>query len=151
MSNSTPQRTPRKLRKRKKQLVTEMPRDGFSSEEDLDTPDDGAGIHVPEGDHGTPQNAPAEGNVAYYSPGTSQSSLPKRNADDDPLFLRSMSETTFTCGCCYELMIQPTTLNCGHSFCRVCLARWWKAMKKMTCPGCRQPWSGFPHINIILR
>ena len=73
-----------------------------------------------------------------------------KNAED-PLFLRSMSESSFNCGCCYELMIQPTTLNCGHSFCRLCLARWWKSVKKTTCPGCRQPWVGFPHINIILR
>ncbi|XP_077979598.1 bifunctional apoptosis regulator-like [Glandiceps talaboti] len=64
---------------------------------------------------------------------------------------RSMSETTFQCGCCYELMVQPTTLNCGHSFCRLCLARWWKSSKDTTCPGCRQPWRGFPRINIIMR
>ncbi|XP_070580002.1 bifunctional apoptosis regulator-like [Ptychodera flava] len=64
---------------------------------------------------------------------------------------RTMSEATFQCGCCYELMVQPTTLNCGHSFCRLCLARWWQSSKDTTCPGCRQPWRGFPHINIIMR
>ncbi|XP_071796590.1 bifunctional apoptosis regulator-like [Asterias amurensis] len=62
-----------------------------------------------------------------------------------------MPESTFTCGCCYETMVQPTTLNCGHSFCRLCLARWWKTQKRTTCPECRYPWTGFPHVNIILR
>lgn len=64
---------------------------------------------------------------------------------------QSVSDGTFTCGCCYELMVEPTTLNCGHSFCRICLAKWWKSSGKTTCPGCRQPWKGFPRVNIILR
>jgi len=48
-------------------------------------------------------------------------------------------------------MVEPTTLNCGHSFCRFCLAQWWHASKHSTCPECRQPWAGFPKANIILR
>nr|XP_006818591.1 PREDICTED: bifunctional apoptosis regulator-like [Saccoglossus kowalevskii] len=94
-----------------------------------------------------------------------QTFLEQNGVDDDPLqydtvtttnnrestLRRTMSETIFNCGCCYELMVQPTTLNCGHSFCRLCLARWWKISNNTTCPGCRQQWNGFPHINIILR
>lgn len=60
-------------------------------------------------------------------------------------------EKDFHCSCCYELMVDPTTLNCGHSFCRFCLAQWWHSSKKTTCPECRQSWLGFPKINIILR
>lgn len=55
------------------------------------------------------------------------------------------------CGCCFELMVEPTTLSCGHSFCRFCLAKWWHASRHNTCPECRQPWSGFPKVNIALR
>nr|XP_054762929.1 bifunctional apoptosis regulator-like isoform X2 [Lytechinus pictus] len=76
----------------------------------------------------------------------------RREEADDALYSEvSLMDSNFSCACCYELMVQPTTLNCGHSFCRLCLARWWKTSQKMTCPECRQPWTGFPHINIIIR
>lgn len=57
----------------------------------------------------------------------------------------------FQCSCCFELMVEPTTLNCGHSFCRFCLAKWWNASRHNTCPECREPWSGCPKVNIVLR
>lgn len=62
-----------------------------------------------------------------------------------------LSEQDLQCSCCFELMVEPTTLNCGHSFCRFCLAQWWHASRHSTCPECRQPWSGFPKVNIVLR
>ncbi|XP_028406702.1 bifunctional apoptosis regulator-like [Dendronephthya gigantea] len=55
------------------------------------------------------------------------------------------------CGCCYELLLNPTTLTCGHSFCRYCLAKWFKTSKKAECPECRQTWIGFPSVNVHLR
>lgn len=63
----------------------------------------------------------------------------------------SVSQQDFQCSCCFELMVEPTTLNCGHSFCRFCLAQWWNASKHSTCPDCREPWAGFPKVNIVLR
>lgn len=63
----------------------------------------------------------------------------------------NLSEQDLQCSCCFELMVEPTTLNCGHSFCRFCLAQWWHASRHCTCPECRQPWSGFPKVNIVLR
>lgn len=62
-----------------------------------------------------------------------------------------LSQEDLNCSCCFELMVEPTTLNCGHSFCRFCLAQWWSASKHATCPECRQPWAGFPKVNIVLR
>ena len=55
------------------------------------------------------------------------------------------------CACCYEILVDPTTLTCGHSFCRYCLAKWFNMSKKTECPECRQIWSGFPMVNIHLR
>ncbi|XP_033105065.1 bifunctional apoptosis regulator-like isoform X2 [Anneissia japonica] len=66
-------------------------------------------------------------------------------------FGRSVSVRDFTCACCSDLMISPTTLNCGHSFCRLCIAQWWKTSGTCTCLLCRQEWTGFPNVNYILR
>lgn len=49
-----------------------------------------------------------------------------------------MLEEEFVCGVCCDLMVIPTTLNCGHSFCRHCLARWFDVGKKTECPICRK-------------
>ncbi|KAF6123238.1 bifunctional apoptosis regulator [Phyllostomus discolor] len=62
-----------------------------------------------------------------------------------------ISVSEFSCHCCYDILINPTTLNCGHSFCRHCLALWWASSKKTECPECREKWEGFPKVNILLR
>ncbi|XP_068607529.1 bifunctional apoptosis regulator-like [Brachionichthys hirsutus] len=63
----------------------------------------------------------------------------------------SISENEFSCHCCYEILVNPTTLTCGHNFCRHCLALWWESSHKNECPECREKWEGFPKINILLR
>ncbi|XP_071953380.1 bifunctional apoptosis regulator-like [Antedon mediterranea] len=67
------------------------------------------------------------------------------------IYERSVTVRDFTCACCSDLMISPTTINCGHSFCRLCIAQWWKTSGTCTCPLCRQEWAGFPNVNFILR
>ncbi|XP_071105944.1 bifunctional apoptosis regulator-like [Haliotis cracherodii] len=64
---------------------------------------------------------------------------------------RTDSDSDFMCSCCYELMVDPTTLVCGHNFCRVCLSRWFLTSNKKECPTCRQEWQGHPKINTALR
>ncbi|XP_048350240.1 bifunctional apoptosis regulator isoform X1 [Sphaerodactylus townsendi] len=68
-----------------------------------------------------------------------------------PTFSRQISMSEFSCHCCYDILVNPTTLNCGHSFCRHCLALWWASSKKNECPECREKWEGFPKVNILLR
>uniref|UniRef100_A0A8C2W4Y5 Bifunctional apoptosis regulator n=1 Tax=Chinchilla lanigera TaxID=34839 RepID=A0A8C2W4Y5_CHILA len=72
---------------------------------------------------------------------------------EDPLGNTSpqISVSEFSCHCCYDILVNPTTLNCGHSFCRHCLALWWVSSKKTECPECREKWEGFPKVNILLR
>uniref|UniRef100_A0A8C8YXM6 Bifunctional apoptosis regulator n=1 Tax=Prolemur simus TaxID=1328070 RepID=A0A8C8YXM6_PROSS len=72
---------------------------------------------------------------------------------DDPLQSTGpqISVSEFSCHCCYDILVNPTTLNCGHSFCRHCLALWWVSSKKTECPECREKWEGFPKVNILLR
>ncbi|KAK2097544.1 hypothetical protein P7K49_022995 [Saguinus oedipus] len=71
---------------------------------------------------------------------------------DDPLKSTGpqISVSEFSCHCCYDILVNPTTLNCGHSFCRHCLALWWASSKKTECPECREKWEGFPKVNILL-
>ncbi|XP_076004355.1 bifunctional apoptosis regulator-like isoform X2 [Genypterus blacodes] len=63
----------------------------------------------------------------------------------------TLSEQEFSCHCCYDILVDPTTLTCGHNFCRHCLASWWESSHKTECPECREKWEGFPKINILLR
>lgn len=63
----------------------------------------------------------------------------------------NISEQEFSCHCCYDFLVNPTTLTCGHNFCRHCLALWWESSHKNECPECREKWEGFPKINILLR
>lgn len=62
-----------------------------------------------------------------------------------------ISEHEFSCHCCYDILVNPTTLTCGHNFCRHCLALWWESSHKNECPECREKWEGFPKVNILLR
>ncbi|XP_065114247.1 bifunctional apoptosis regulator-like isoform X2 [Paramisgurnus dabryanus] len=69
-------------------------------------------------------------------------------SDEEP---NELPPPEFTCHCCYEVLVDPTTLNCGHSFCRHCVAQWLHSSRKNECPECRQRWQGFPKVNILLR
>ncbi|NXS08362.1 BFAR regulator, partial [Neodrepanis coruscans] len=64
---------------------------------------------------------------------------------------QQISMDDFLCYCCYDILVDPTSLNCGHSFCRHCLALWWVSSMKNECPECREKWEGFPKVNILLR
>uniref|UniRef100_A0A8C9R5I9 Zinc-binding protein A33-like n=1 Tax=Scleropages formosus TaxID=113540 RepID=A0A8C9R5I9_SCLFO len=46
-----------------------------------------------------------------------------------------------TCPVCLELFREPVILECGHHFCRACIARCWEARSEegATCPQCRAP------------
>ncbi|XP_072552790.1 bifunctional apoptosis regulator-like [Salminus brasiliensis] len=62
-----------------------------------------------------------------------------------------LPQQEFLCHCCYQVLVDPTTLSCGHTFCRHCLAQWCLSSLKYNCPECRQTWRGFPKINISFR
>ena len=60
-------------------------------------------------------------------------------------------EEEFVCSCCSDILLEPTTLTCGHTFCRFCLAEWWNKSSKTECLLCRRPFSEFPSVNFTLR
>lgn len=69
-----------------------------------------------------------------------------RNEDSEKEILEELK-----CGICLDLLVDPTSLSCGHTVCRYCLAQWWFKAKKKNCPQCRHEWSSFPKINVTLR
>ncbi|GAA6110938.1 bifunctional apoptosis regulator-like [Tachysurus ichikawai] len=71
--------------------------------------------------------------------------------DDDDATDNGISQPEVTCLCCYDVLLDPTTLSCGHSFCRHCLAMWTQSCRKAMCPTCRRIWHSFPKVNISFR
>ena len=62
----------------------------------------------------------------------------------------------FTCSVCSDILLDPVSLHCGHSFCQLCLAGVWQSSGRLpaaslVCPVCRLPWRNFPGVNITLR
>ncbi|XP_011304692.1 E3 ubiquitin-protein ligase RNF8 [Fopius arisanus] len=42
-----------------------------------------------------------------------------------------------SCSICSEIFVNPTSLNCRHTFCKFCISSWKKKNKKANCPICR--------------
>ena len=59
----------------------------------------------------------------------------------------------FVCPVCLNILLEPTTINCGHNVCRGCLAGWYlsNVPRRDECPTCRQKWEGYPQVNKTLR
>ncbi|XP_066473547.1 zinc finger protein RFP-like isoform X2 [Tiliqua scincoides] len=54
-------------------------------------------------------------------------------------FVEEFGEET-TCPICMDYFTDPVILDCGHNFCRACLARFWgDSGKAASCPHCRAP------------
>ncbi|XP_013358978.1 PREDICTED: E3 ubiquitin-protein ligase RNF135 isoform X2 [Chinchilla lanigera] len=63
-----------------------------------------------------------------------------------------LEEDDLGCCICHELLRDPTTLLCGHSFCRACLERAWRAGAPRACPVCREPAPRAPlRRNLLLQ
>lgn len=55
-------------------------------------------------------------------------------------------EDLCTCWVCFEVFVDPTTLHCGHTFCKECAEK--VHQKNPSCPFCRRPYQlPLPPIN----
>ena len=66
-----------------------------------------------------------------------------------------VSTDELTCTVCLELLNEPVTLNCGHSFCHLCVEEYWKTKQQVQaffCPNCREVFPQKPKLkkNVML-
>uniref|UniRef100_A0A4W3GJN2 RING-type domain-containing protein n=1 Tax=Callorhinchus milii TaxID=7868 RepID=A0A4W3GJN2_CALMI len=58
------------------------------------------------------------------------------SASEDQLRLCDCEE--LNCAICLEFFTDPVSLDCGHNFCRSCVAGSWEKQEKNSCPECHQ-------------
>ncbi|XP_051791107.1 tripartite motif-containing protein 16-like isoform X1 [Erpetoichthys calabaricus] len=68
----------------------------------------------------------------------------------------SVSADQYTCSVCLEVLKEPVTIPCGHSYCMDCIEHYWNELdtiRSYNCPQCRLEFDPRPKLyrNIILK
>ncbi|XP_065118151.1 tripartite motif-containing protein 16-like [Paramisgurnus dabryanus] len=62
----------------------------------------------------------------------------------------SMAQDQFICSICLDLLKDPVTIPCGHSYCMSCITNYWNQddqKRNYSCPQCRQTFNTRPDLN----
>ena len=77
---------------------------------------------------------------------SSKSSLSLENSDS----LKNFIENQFQCSICKDIFVNPTIINCGHTFCDKCTVQTVNDFLGRTCiPGSNTPGSGILGSGIL--
>ncbi|KAL2101628.1 hypothetical protein ACEWY4_003389 [Coilia grayii] len=59
-----------------------------------------------------------------------------------------LPEKHFLCSLCERIFTSPVTTPCGHSFCKVCLRKYWSQAGGERCPSCKRAFASRPHLTV---
>ncbi|XP_050991934.1 E3 ubiquitin-protein ligase TRIM16-like [Labeo rohita] len=64
----------------------------------------------------------------------------------------NFSQDQFSCSVCLDVLKDPVTIPCGHSYCMHCITDWWKQKRVYRCPQCRHTFTSRPALckNVII-
>ncbi|KAM4615078.1 E3 ubiquitin-protein ligase TRIM39-like [Polymixia lowei] len=63
-----------------------------------------------------------------------------------------LSEEQFQCSICLDVFTEPVSIQCGHTFCKTCITKYWDDSDLCQCPLCKKIFSERPDIcvNVVL-
>lgn len=59
-----------------------------------------------------------------------------------------LSEKQLQCALCRQVLVDPVTTPCGHSFCQACIRMVWDSSHVCQCPTCGRTFSSRPEMSI---
>ncbi|KAM4615081.1 E3 ubiquitin-protein ligase TRIM39-like [Polymixia lowei] len=59
-----------------------------------------------------------------------------------------LSEEQFQCSICLDVFTEPVSIQCGHTFCKTCITKYWDDSDLCQCPLCKKIFSERPELGV---